>query len=289
MSLLNDLERKENPIKKYISWVKPTKEALKKEWCYWDKELKQNVVVERPIYFMPIDAPFAQCTGFNEEKRAGWFSTQVSVYETNKKMMTLFLGGEKFKTGYWQDLKNETGVKFAQVINAVMITPKGGADPEFELVAFVFTGSSFSGGKKSELQERRKLFKTPSHQISGWANLDVHYRDRKIITICQDTLSFVNATATNALKNNGVDKEVTYEVPLFEKSKSAKSKEFILKFKNLLDEYEEFKKFKEKDIEVNENSDFLGEIANTPDIDQNIPLPPESQAPPENDSDDLPF
>jgi len=148
-----------NPAVKFIEYKSDIG-----EFQYYDKETKQNVQLEMPLYFVVLDQ-LSAIKGFNQSLKVGIYSNEVRYIKDEVLNVRSFKGGVNI-VGKYQDIKDAAlreGGKYCKSVYAMLIKNKG----EYELVNFQLHGASFSGAG--------------DNSISGWVNLKANTEQYGIV------------------------------------------------------------------------------------------------------------
>ena len=131
MSLSNP--RQVNPAQKFIEW-----KGSEGHFYYYDKVEKKNVIIEKPIYIVPLDE-LSTIKGFHKQSESSIYSNEVKNITKEVLIVKSFKGG-LIASGLYADIKGKLeGGKFGKSVYAAMISSDG---KEINLVNFQFYGSS---------------------------------------------------------------------------------------------------------------------------------------------------
>ena len=126
----------EKPCRKYIEY-----KGDKGTFFYYDTDLREQVELSLPIYFIWLDE-LSTITGYSKEHKCGIYSNEVRKTTTDILKVKTFKGGESV-TGLYADIKGAItvmGGKFTRSVYAMLIEEgKPG-----ELVNFRFHGAAFA-------------------------------------------------------------------------------------------------------------------------------------------------
>jgi hypothetical protein len=125
-----------NPCTKFIEIKGDTG-----KFYYYDKELKENVDVPLPVYFLVLDE-LSTVTGFNKKHKSSVYANEVKYLKKEVLRVRTFKGGE-FVAGLWDDIRDAAkgiGGHFTKSVYVLMIN----TDSSTEFCNFKFKGSAFS-------------------------------------------------------------------------------------------------------------------------------------------------
>jgi len=164
-------EKPTNPAELFLQW-----DSDNKQFKYWDKEAKKNVLVPLPVKFLVLDT-LATVTGFNEATEQGIWSNEVK--NVTKDSFTVMTKKGVEGKGLWNDVKTKvSGAKFASSVYAAYLAP----DKTIKLVNFKMSGSSLntwieflnpdkkSGNTKPNILKNGVIVKTSEDRKKGRNN-----------------------------------------------------------------------------------------------------------------------
>lgn len=144
MSRSNPTETLQNPATKYIEWS-----GSEGKFKYYDKDKKENVFIELPVKFIPLDV-LSTVKGWNDAEKKGYWSNEVR--STKADTITLrSKDGVEF-VGLYEQVKEKYSAKGADYVQSVYAAMKDGK--ELKIVNFQLKGSAlgpfieFCKGKK---------------------------------------------------------------------------------------------------------------------------------------------
>lgn len=123
-----------NPVSKFIEF-----KGDEGTFRYWNKELKKNINLEKPVKFIVLDE-LNTIKGFNDSTSSGVYSNEVHNLKTQALNVRTFKGNISLR-GFYIDIKDKIsgmGGKFCKSIYAALIT-----GDNLELVNFQLTGAAF--------------------------------------------------------------------------------------------------------------------------------------------------
>lgn len=144
MSRSNPTENTVNPATKFIDWS-----GSEGKFKYYDKEKKENVFIELPFYFLPLDQ-LSTCKGYDEKAGLGFYSNEIRSTKTD--MLTIRNKNGIVMTGLYENCKEKLSSKGLEYVQSVYIAIKEGK--EYVLANLQLKGSAlgpyieFCKGKK---------------------------------------------------------------------------------------------------------------------------------------------
>lgn len=137
MSILDENVR--NPVKKFIEYS-----AKEKKFYWYDKELKNNVEIEGPFYFVCMDQTnvVRGVHKVNKTTKKGIWSNEI--HSLQNEQFRIWAKGTNFEhKGWWKDIGDQVktgGGKFTKLLYAYLVPVKGSKYEE-EAVCFVVNGT----------------------------------------------------------------------------------------------------------------------------------------------------
>jgi len=118
MSRSNTTEMLVNPCAKFISWS-----GSEGKFKYYDKEKKENVFIELPFTFIPLDI-LSTCKGYNDQEKVGYYSNEVR--STKKELFTVRTKNGIVMTGLYEQVKEKLAPKGLKYVQSVYVAIKEG-------------------------------------------------------------------------------------------------------------------------------------------------------------------
>lgn len=146
MSRSNPTETLTNPATKFIEWS-----GSEGKFKYYDKEKKENVFIDLPFIFIPLDV-LSTCKGYNEKEGVGYYSNEVR--STKKEPFTVRTKNGIVMTGLYEQVKEKLAPKGLKYVQSVYVAIKEGKG--LVMANLQLTGSAlgpfinFCEGKKIE-------------------------------------------------------------------------------------------------------------------------------------------
>lgn len=191
------LERPErtntNPAKKFLEW-----RSNEKCFSYYDKDKKENVMVELPLQFVILEH-YHTVKGWNDESESGIFSNEVWSIGTEEMNVRSFKGGNIAK-GIYKDVRERirgAGGHYARSIYAVT--------PDLEIINISLKGSG----------------------VASYSSFINDFGDHNF------TKNWIKVTGAKEEKKGSVK----YSTPIFEVGAEIKNVEAIRPFAQELQEY----------------------------------------------------
>lgn len=131
MSRSNNTEIK-NPAVKFFQWSGGDGRI---KW--YDKETKENVFVDAPFTFLVLDK-LITITGFCDDEQSGYWSNEIR--NTKRDILTVRTKSGIKKQGYYDEVKNLVGAKFAQSVYIAFYDD----DKQLQIGNFKFNGCAVS-------------------------------------------------------------------------------------------------------------------------------------------------
>lgn len=118
MSRSNPTENAVNPATKFIDWS-----GSEGKFKYYDKEKKENVFIELPFYFLPLDQ-LSTCKGYDEKAGLGFYSNEIRNTKTD--MLTIRNKNGIVMTGLYEVCKEKLSSKGLDYVQSVYVAIKEG-------------------------------------------------------------------------------------------------------------------------------------------------------------------
>jgi hypothetical protein len=118
MSRSNPTETLSNPSTKFIDWS-----GSEGKFKYYDKEKKENVFIELPFTFIPLDI-LSTCKGYNDQEKVGYYSNEVR--STKKEPFTVRTKNGIVMTGLYEQVKEKLAPKGLKYVQSVYVAIKEG-------------------------------------------------------------------------------------------------------------------------------------------------------------------
>jgi len=116
MSRSNPTETLSNPSTKFIDWS-----GSEGKFKYYDKEKKENVFIELPFTFIPLDI-LSTCKGYNDQEKVGYYSNEVR--STKKETFTVRTKNGIVMTGLYEQVKEKLAPKGLKYVQSVYVAIK---------------------------------------------------------------------------------------------------------------------------------------------------------------------
>jgi len=116
MSRSNPTETLSNPSTKFIDWS-----GSEGKFKYYDKEKKENVFIELPFTFIPLDV-LSTCKGYNDQEKVGYYSNEVR--STKKEQLTIRTKNGIVMTGLYEQVKEKLAPKGLKYVQSVYVAIK---------------------------------------------------------------------------------------------------------------------------------------------------------------------
>ena len=118
MSRSNPTETLSNPCTKFIDWS-----GSEGKFKYYDKEKKENIFIELPFIFIPLDI-LSTCKGYNDQEKVGYYSNEVR--STKKEPFTVRTKNGIVMTGLYEQVKEKLAPKGLKYVQSVYVAIKEG-------------------------------------------------------------------------------------------------------------------------------------------------------------------
>lgn len=118
MSRSNPTETLTNPSAKFIEWS-----GSEGKFKYYDKEKKENVFIDLPFSFIPLDV-LSTCKGYNDQEKVGYYSNEVR--STKKEPFTVRTKNGIVMTGLYEQVKEKLAPKGLKYYQSVYVAIKEG-------------------------------------------------------------------------------------------------------------------------------------------------------------------
>lgn len=105
----HDLDLNTNPAKKFFKW-----ESDNKTFSYYDKEEKENVLIELPLEFVLIGKPLIAIKGYNSKLKKWFYSNEVQSINDELTVRYYDKNIDPIAVGKWKDIKETVDVKGAK-------------------------------------------------------------------------------------------------------------------------------------------------------------------------------
>jgi hypothetical protein len=116
MSRSNPTETLTNPATKFIEWS-----GSEGKFKYYDKEKKENVFIDLPFTFIPLDV-LSTCKGYNDQEKVGYYSNEVR--STKKEQLTVRTKNGIVMTGLYEQVKEKLAPKGLKYVQSVYVAIK---------------------------------------------------------------------------------------------------------------------------------------------------------------------
>ena len=123
MSRSNPTENAVNPASKFIEWS-----GSEGKFKYFDKtkgEKGENVFLELPFYFLPLDQ-LSTCKGYDEKAGLGFYSNEIR--NTKNDMLTIRTKNGVVMTGLYEQCKEKLASRGLDYVQSVYVAIKEGKD-----------------------------------------------------------------------------------------------------------------------------------------------------------------
>lgn len=118
MSRSNQTENAVNPAQKFIEWS-----GSEGKFKYFDKEKKENVFIELPFYFLPLDQ-LSTTKGYDEKAGLGFYSNEIRNTKTD--MLTVRTKNGVVMTGLYENVKEKLSSRGLDYVQSVYVAIKEG-------------------------------------------------------------------------------------------------------------------------------------------------------------------
>jgi len=118
MSRSNPTENTVNPAQKFIEWS-----GSEGKFKYYDKEKKENVFIELPFYFLPLDQ-LSTTKGYDEKAGLGFYSNEIRNTKTD--MLTVRTKNGVVMTGLYENVKEKLSSRGLDYVQSVYVAIKEG-------------------------------------------------------------------------------------------------------------------------------------------------------------------
>jgi hypothetical protein len=118
MSRSNPTENAVNPSSKFIEWS-----GSEGKFKYYDKEKKENVFIELPFYFLPLDQ-LSTVKGYDEKAGLGFYSNEIRSTKTD--MITVRNKNGIVMTGLYEQCKEKLASRGLDYVQSVYVAVKEG-------------------------------------------------------------------------------------------------------------------------------------------------------------------
>jgi len=130
----------QNPTSKFMEW-----KSNDKSFSYYDKEIKDNVLVKMPLTFLVLEE-FHTVKGYSDQHKTGIYSNEVLDIE-DEEMEVKTYKGRLIAKGLYKDIKGVVNTAGGNYFKSIYAVTKDG-----ELVNLSFKGAAVS--KWSNLTEK---------------------------------------------------------------------------------------------------------------------------------------
>lgn len=205
MSRLKPDDHRDNPAKGFIQF------KSEKGFFIYDKDKKEDIVIEYPFRFVVLEKDYNSYTGFSEERGKGFWSNEV---KNSTDLVELKCGNEtvaEFQKQDWnpkdktkeavKDRPELSGCNYTQIL---YIACKLEGDDKEEIYRLGLMKSALSGGILTDKKTKEEL---PGQEKDGWIRFLSSLKDRNAAYKYSFT---VNRTKS---KQNGA---VKFNIPVFE-------------------------------------------------------------------------
>lgn len=114
----NPTETLTNPSTKFIEWS-----GSEGKFKYYDKDKKENVFIDLPFSFIPLQV-LSTVKGYNEQEKLGYYSNEVK--STKKEMLTVRTKNGIVMTGMYEQVKEKLSSKGLKYYQSVYVAIKEG-------------------------------------------------------------------------------------------------------------------------------------------------------------------
>ena len=118
MSRSNPTETLVNPCTKYIDWS-----GSEGKFKYYDKEKKENIFIDLPFSFIPLDI-LSTVKGYNDQEKVGYYSNEIR--STKKELLTVRTKNGIVMTGLYEQVKEKLAPKGLKYVQSVYVAIKEG-------------------------------------------------------------------------------------------------------------------------------------------------------------------
>jgi hypothetical protein len=118
MSRSNPTDNAVNPASKFIEWS-----GSEGKFKYYDKEKKENVFIELPFYFLPLDQ-LSTTKGYDEKAGLGFYSNEIRNTKTD--MLTVRTKNGVVMTGLYETVKEKLSSRGLDYVQSVYVAIKEG-------------------------------------------------------------------------------------------------------------------------------------------------------------------
>jgi len=118
MSRSNPTEGASNPATKFIEWS-----GSEGKFKYYDKEKKENVFMELPFAFIPLDI-LSTCKGYDEKAGLGFYSNEIR--NTKNDLLTVRTKNGIVMTGLYENVKEKLASRGLDYVQSVYVAIKEG-------------------------------------------------------------------------------------------------------------------------------------------------------------------
>lgn len=115
-----------NPSKKFISW-----KSNGKNFSYYDRDLKENVLIELPFRFLVLDE-LHSVSGWNDATSSGIYSNEVKFISKEPMTVKPFKGNEIAK-GLYKDIKDKIVAAGGHYVKSIYIMLEDGSLANLQL------------------------------------------------------------------------------------------------------------------------------------------------------------
>lgn len=118
MSRSNPTENAVNPSSKFIEWS-----GSEGKFKFYDKEKKENIFIELPFYFLPLDQ-LSTVKGYDEKAGLGFYSNEIRSTKTD--MLTVRNKNGIVMTGLYEQCKEKLASRGLDYVQSVYVAIKEG-------------------------------------------------------------------------------------------------------------------------------------------------------------------
>ncbi len=124
-------------------------------WYYYDKDQEKEILVDLPLTFIWLETAVS-IMGYDEKNNIGIYSNEILSENIKEDQLTVKIGKEVFKTGFYDEIKEVVKGRGGKFCNAVYVLAF--IDNDWKIVRFLMTGSSntawitFTTGKRMKLK-----------------------------------------------------------------------------------------------------------------------------------------
>ena len=200
-------------------------------WYYWDKTAGEdgegsNIALKTPARFMWLES-MQSVSGFSEKHDTGVYSNEVpgspdSIKEYGKQTLVVKINTDIVASGTWKEISEEVkgmGGKYCIAVYGAMQNEDG----EFEVVRFLFTGSSrdpwMNLADRSKLLKNAVVVSKEFNEVEMKTGATYQAPILSIEKATQEELNAADALASNVEAyfkftfDTTIEKEVVNDVP----------------------------------------------------------------------------